>query len=107
MSENKWIEEQKQNKLFSGGGQGSDAKVLLEHSMTNRVISVRQARKFTSARYLGKILGVSCYSELCDMLEQAQMCVDSQSRLDYMKVAIEQWQGKLSNLKKITMENII
>lgn len=97
---NTWIEDQKKNRLFRGGGSGSDAHAMLEISKTNRIISADQARKFTAARFLSSMLGTTVISDLVDMLECAQLCVDAKSRADYMKVAIEQWQGKLASAKR-------
>ena len=102
-----WIEEQKQNRLFRGGGHGGDAQRMLEHGPINRMLSTTQARKIPSARYIGELLGISTIGHFCDMIEQAQMCVDSKSRADYMKVAIEQWQGKIQAGKKFTVESLV
>lgn len=107
MSEKTWIEEQKENRLFRGGGHGSDANRMLEHGPINRMLSATQARKISSARYIGELLGIRSLGHLCDLIEQAQMCVDSQTRRDFMKVAIEQWQGKVSAGKKFTIENLV
>lgn len=107
MAEQNWIEEQKKMRLFAGASSSSDALRMLEKSETNRYISSRQAQKLITARYLGKIYGVTCYDELCDMVESAELCVDGRSRDNYMKVAIEQWQGKLAALKsKISLEHL-
>lgn len=99
MSEKTWIEEQKSNPLLRGGSHGGDAQRMLEKSINNRYISARMARMIIAARFLGTMLGVDCYGELCDMVESGQLCVDGRSRSDFMKVAIEQWQGKLSAAK--------
>lgn len=96
-SNSTWIEEQKANRLFRGGGQNSDALKMLEHGPTNRYLSTVQGRKITSARIIGEIMGITCIGHLCDMIEKAQMCVDGRSRADFMKVAIEQWQGKIAS----------
>lgn len=92
-----WIEEQKKNRLFRGSGHGSDAAKMLEISQTNRIINTAQARKLIAARYLSKTLKIKSIDYLCDLVEAAQLCVDAQSRQDFMKVAIEQWQGKLAS----------
>lgn len=107
MSEESWIEEQKKNPLFRGSGLGSDANKMLELSPTNRVISAKQGRKFSGARYINDLLGITAITDLCDLLEQAQMCVDSRSRQDFMKVAIDQWQGKVASNKKFSLENLV
>jgi len=100
-----WIEEQKKNQLYRGHGQGSDASRMLDISATNRYINIIQAKRLTSVRFLGKLLGVQCLDELADLVENAELCVEGRSRNDYMKVAIEQWQGKLSNMKsKFSLE---
>lgn len=106
MSEKRWIDEQKENRLFMGSGQGGDAAKMLEISPTNRILSPKQARKVTAARYINDLLGITCISKLCDMVEAAQLCTDEKSRVEFMKVAIEQWQGKIANAKRITLENI-
>ena len=108
MADNKtWIQEQRDNRLFRGGGKGSDASRLLEWSKTNRILGVNQARKITSARYINDMLGITAISEFCDMIEQAQLCVDGQSRTQFMKVAIEQWQGKVQAGRKFSIESMV
>lgn len=107
MSEATWIEQQKQNRLFRSGGQHSDAARMLEHSPTNRVLSVRQARIIPATRYIGQLMDIKCLGELCDMIEMAQMCVDAGSRKDFMKVAIEQWQGKVAAGRKFSVESLV
>jgi len=107
MSEETWIEEQKKNPLFRGSGIGSDANKMLELSPTNRVISSNQGRKLTGARYINNLLGITAIGDLCDLVEEAQICIDARSRQDFMKVAIEQWQGKLQANKKFTLENLV
>lgn len=103
-----WIEEQKKNRLFRGVGTSGDAHEMLKHNPTNRILNVNGAKKIVSARYLGIIMKVRCIGELCDMIEQAQMCVDAQTRRDFMKVAIEQWQGKLASAqKKFSIDNLV
>lgn len=106
MTKQRWIDEAKENDLFSGGETSSDANKMLEHSPTNRYLSSRQAKKFTGARFMGIMLGCQCIGDLVDMFEQAQLCVDAQSRKDFMKVAIEQFQGKISAKKKNVLENL-
>ena len=107
MSDKTWIQEQKDNRLFRGSGQGGDAIKMLEISPTNRNISAVQGRKLTAARYINDLLGITAIDDLCDLVEEAQLCVDAESRQNFMKVAIEQWQGKMSNTKsKLTLENL-
>ena len=107
MSEETWIEQQKKNPLFMGSSLGSDANKMLEISPTNRVISGAQGRKLTGARYINQLLGITAIGDLCDLVEQAQLCVDARSRQDFMKVAIEQWQGKVQSNKKLSLENLV
>lgn len=103
-----WIEEQKKNKLFRGGGRGGDAIRMLEHSLTNRILSASQGKKFTCARIIGDMLGVKCFDQYATYLEKAQMCVDGKTRSDFMRVAIEQWQGKINAHKKFTsLDNLV
>jgi len=107
MSEKTWIQEQKENRLFRGSGKGGDAIKMLEISPTNRIISPVQGRKLTAARYINKLLGITCINELCDLVEAAQLCVDAKSRSDFMKVAIEQWQGKVAAGRKFSVESLV
>lgn len=108
MSANKtWIEEQKaQQSLFRGPGHYGDADKLLEKSPANRFITVTQGKLIITARVLGQNLGINCLGELADAVEYAQLCVDKDSRKDFMKVAIEQWQGKLANAKHKLNETV-
>lgn len=106
MADKTWIQEQKENKLFRGGGHGGDAARMLEISPTNRNISSVQGRKLTAARYINDMLGINAYGDLCDLVEKAQLCVDAKSRQDYMKVAIEQWQGKIAAGRKFSVESL-
>lgn len=108
MSErNKWIDEQKKNKLFRGGGSGGDAARMLEISPTNRDLSAEQARELTAARYINDLLCINALADLCDMIEAAQLCVDGKSRENFMKVAIEQWQGKVAAGRKFSVESLV
>lgn len=97
-----WIEEQEENvKMFTGAGSAGEAIKLLEHSQTNRDITVQQAKIYTAARIFGLTTGFNMYCLAADYCEHAQMNIDDKARLDYMKVAIEQWQGKIqANAKK-------
>lgn len=106
MSEKTWIQEQKENRLFRGSGRGGDASKMLDISPTNRIINADQGRKLTACRFLTSLLEVKCINELADLVEHAQLCVDGKSREQFMKVAIEQWQGKLAAGRKFTIESL-
>jgi len=100
VSRTNWIEEQKEiDGFFSGRGRTSDADKLLEKSPGNRNIDKRQGKLFILGRSMGESLGISCLAELCDDAEYAQMCIEKDSRKDFMKVAIEQFYGKLQASK--------
>lgn len=94
-----WIEEQKANRMFRHSGRGNDADRMLEHGDTNKITNRHQAQCVVAGRVMNDVLGITCLAELCDMVEKAQMVIDAQSRKDFMKVAIEQWQGKLQASK--------
>lgn len=105
MANQNWIAEQKEARgLFSGKGLGNDADRLLEYGKTNRVTYARQSKLVIGVRLMADTMGVKCLNELADYVELAQMCVDAESRHNFMKVAIEQWQGKLANLKHKTID---
>jgi hypothetical protein len=105
MSEHEtWIDEQKKNHMFRGGGKGNDADRLLEISKTNRWLRGNQPQLLTTVRVMADVLNSTCLRELCEMVEDAQLCMDEDSRKNFMKVAIEQWQGKLANLKHKTID---
>lgn len=106
MGEETWIEQQKKNKLFRGSGKGNDADRMLEISDTNRITNRNQAQAIIAGRTMDIILGFNCLDELCDMVELAQLVMDAQSRKDFMRVAIEQWQGKIQASKK-TLEALL
>jgi hypothetical protein len=96
-----WITEREQMWLFQRGDGGkTDAQALLEHSKTNRDITTEQGQLFSISRFFGKVHGIGFYNDAPDELETVQQNVDDTGRHDYMKVAIEQWQGKLANAKK-------
>ena len=100
-----WIEEREQIALFQpDGGDSSDAQALLEHSPTNRDITVKQGKLFTISRMLAAAADLEIYDTLPAELEQVQASVDDVARHDYMKVAIEQMQGKLANNKAKNVE---
>lgn len=100
MPQENWIAEREQIALFRPGDDAaSDAIRLLEHSQTNRDISAKQGQLFTISRQLFLATGIEIYNLLPIELEKVQASVDDTARHDYMKVAIEQWQGKLANSK--------
>lgn len=100
----KWIEDQKKNKLFRGGGDNTnDANRMLEFGGVNRISSRNQQMKVITARVMARTLDAPCLNTLADLVETAQMVEGGIGRLQFMKVAIEQWQGKISAAKnKIT-----
>lgn len=104
-----WIAEREEIALFRpDGGDNSDAKALLEHSPTNRDMTVRQGKLFTISRFLFEATKIQLYDTLPAELEKVQASVDDNARHDYMKVAIEQWQGKLANSKaKSVTESLV
>ena len=103
----RWIEEQKKNRLFRGGGdKNGDADRMLEIGGVNRISSRNQQMRIITARVLSKTLDCPCLSELADMVEAAQMVEGGGSRLQFMKVASEQWQGKISAAKNKIVEAI-
>ncbi len=100
MSEENWIAEREKIALFRPDGvENSDAKSLLEISPTNRDLTVNQGRLFTISRVLAQVTGIDIYYELPNELEKVQANIEDTARHDYMKVAIEQFQGKLANSK--------
>lgn len=107
MSEQDWIAEQKKNKLFRGGGRGNDADRMLEIGGINKSSDKNQTMKIIAARTINATLGITCISELCDMVETAQLIQDGRARADFMKVAIEQWQGKLMAAKNKAFEALL
>ncbi len=99
-SENKdWVSEQEQLLMFDKTNGNGEAIRLLEHSKTNRDISSRQGQLFTVARFLQQATGFTFYSLLANECEQTQMNIDNTARHDFMKVAIDQWQGKIKASK--------
>ena len=99
--EDNWIDEQKKNRQFRGGGKGNDADRMLEYSETNRWLKGNQGQMIISIRMMANTLNAPCLFELCDMVEKAQLCADAESRKNFMKVAIEQWQAKLAALRRM------
>jgi len=110
MPNKSWIEEQKEvSGLFSGKGQGNDADRMLEYSETNRWLKGNQGQMIIAIRMMAKTIipdGIknNCLTDLCDMVEKAQLCADAESRKNFMKVAIEQWQAKLASMRRRNME---
>jgi len=94
-----WITEQEQALMFDRTDGGGEAIKLLEKNETNRdVLNSQQGRLLIIARMVGG-LGFSYMNDLANEVEKTQMSVENQARRDYMKVAIEQWQGKLNTAK--------
>lgn len=89
-----WVEEQEQALQMDRVAGGGEAIKLLEHSPTNRDITEKQGRLFTVSRFLSSATGIDIYKELPEELEKVQQNIDDVARHDYMKVSIEQWQGK-------------
>lgn len=106
MSEKTWIEEQKANRLFRGSGGGNDADRMLEFGYINKASDRDQSMKVITARILNITLGIACLGELADEVEKAQMIQDATARQDFMKVAIEQWQGKIAAAKNKFIEAV-
>lgn len=94
-----WITEQEQILMFDRMDGGGEAIKLLEKNSTNRdIVSAEQGRLLIRARAMSAI-GFDYLDDLCDQVEKTQMSIDNQARKDFMKVSIEQWQGKLQNAK--------
>lgn len=107
MSEQDWIAEQKKNRLFRGGGRGNDADRMLEIGGINKSADKNQSMKIIAARTVNDTLGITCIGQLCDMVENAQLIQDGRARSDFMKVAIEQWQGKIASAKNKALEALL
>ncbi len=101
-----WISDQKENSLFRGGGDTSQSDRMLQYGGVNKIYTAKQARLITAARTWDKAMGLDVFSGLCTAVELSQMAVDAQARQDFMKVAIEQWQGKI-NAKKPTIGSVL
>lgn len=96
MSDKTWIEEQKDiDGLFTGGSHRSDADKMFEISRTNRNIDKNMGRLLIVARTVGRNLGVNILHDLANEVELAQLTINKDSRKDFLRIAIEQWQGKL------------
>jgi len=94
-----WITEQEQALMFDRSDGGGEAIKLLEKSETNRdILNAQQGKLLLIARLAGAS-GFSYLTDLAGDVEKIQMSVENQARRDFMKVAIEQWQGKLQNAK--------
>jgi hypothetical protein len=94
-----WVTEQEQALMFDRSDGGGEAIKLLEKYPTNRdIVSAEQGRLLIRARAVSA-LGFTFLDDLCDEVEKTQMNIDNQARKDFMKVSIEQWQGKLQNAK--------
>jgi len=90
-----WITEQEQALMFDRTDGGGEAIKLLEKNTTNRdIISADQGRALIRARAVSA-LGFSFLDDLCDQVEKTQMNINNQARKDFMRVVIEQWQGKM------------
>jgi hypothetical protein len=99
MSNENWIAEQEQALLFDRGDGNGEAIKLLEKSATNRdLLSDRQGKLIIIAR-LAADRGFTYLGTIADQVELAQMNIGNQARKDYMKVSIEQWQGKQQSAK--------
>ncbi len=98
--EDTWKADQAGNTLFRGGGDGSQADRMLQYGGINKTLGDKQARLIIAARFWDtanpeiRLLG-----GLCAAVEVAQMAVGAQARREFMKVAIEQWQGKIEAKK--------
>ena len=99
-----WISEREKIRLFKPGDDSSDAIKLLEHGKTNRDITQPQGKLFTISRMVSRVTGFSIYNDMPDELEKVQANIDDVARHDFMKVAIEQWQGKVASNKSKTVE---
>ena len=99
-----WISERERIALFKPGDDTSDAVKLLEHSKTNRDITQRQGVLFSVSRVLAEATGFDFYNDLPTELEKVQANIDDVARHDYMKVAIDQWQGKMQSAKSKNVE---
>ncbi len=94
-----WIAEQEQALMFDRSDGGGDPIKLLEKYDTNRdILDGKQGKLLTIARVLSS-LGYSYLEDLADEVEKTQMSINNQARRDFMKVAIEQWQGKIQTAK--------
>lgn len=108
MTEKMWIEQAEENHMFSGGEKTGDADRLLELNRTNRIVSAEQTVLLTINRALARINHDSAFlNDLCLEVEQSQLVCDGQSRDQFMKVAIEQYQAKLANAKRSLAEKLL
>lgn len=107
MANETWIEEQKKNKLFRSGGRGNDADRMLEIGKVNKDANRDQSMRIITARHIADCLGLPCLTALADSVEVAQLIQDRQSRQEFMKVAIEQFQGKLQAAKTNLVQSLL
>ena len=125
----KWKQEQENDMMFRAFGNTTEAMKLLEKSPTNRDITEEQGALLAIGRQWDAVFfrkypadlaieGIydpararaaneGMYGRLCDETELAQMSAGNQARKDYMKFGIEQWQGKLANMKRRAIEDIV
>lgn len=106
MSEETWIDEAEKDELLRVGESSNDPMQLLKIWATNRDVFADQGRLLIACRLQRDASGFDIYGLLADRVEETQLVVDAQSRKDFMKVAIEQWQGKLANLKARILNNM-
>lgn len=104
--EERWIDEQKKNKLFRGGLSTSPENKMLEMGRINRDLDARQAVLAMTLRMSAQAFGISYPDYVAEEMEAGQLVVDAQSRQDFMKVAIERFQGFMAN-NKSAIEKIV
>lgn len=108
MSEDNWIDEQEKNDLFMGGERSGDADRMLEKSPANRLISSEQSVLLTINRALARVNHDSEFiNQICDDVEYSQLACDGKARDDFMKVAIEQFQAKLANMRRSLADKLL
>lgn len=111
MSDNSktWRQEQEENHMFRGQGRGggNDADRMLELSRINLITYDRQAKLKIGVRGIGRTMQLASLEVTASDVEYSQMAIDAESRHNFMKVAIEQWQAKLAALKRKALETYI
>jgi hypothetical protein len=117
MSEETWIQQQEKNILFRNQSRGADANRLLEIGRVNRTIIDRdQAILLMVGRVISRRMK-SLYTDknkyqwiddICDLVESHQqtMSGETNSRIQFMKVAIAQFAAKLSDMAKSGGDNV-
>ena len=116
MGQESWVQTAEKIILFRNQNRGGDAARLLEISPTNRnLIDREQAVIFSVLRFTASYTK-SLYPEnkqkwawldnLVDMLEEHQLTIEKDSRLDFMKTVIAQ-ASMLANRIKNEAENLI